>query len=134
MLFERAHGTASPSSPGASSTVASAMPPRPPPGAPSFSATAPSSRDVVGEDEPAVAAQPPAVGQKPSAHRLAHGGAAEHHRLRHQQRGVLGEIDLDAAGKPRAVEQDRLLRQPGEPAAGGTSSRTSISASGPVER
>ncbi len=50
--------------------------------------------------------------------RLAHAGAPEHHRLGHDQARIVRQIDLDRAGEPRAVEQDRLLRQPGERRAG----------------
>ncbi len=110
----RARRDASPSSPGAISTVATAMPPP----ATARPAKLLGDRAVeprcVGEDQPAVAAHPPAVGEAAFAHRLAHGGAAEHHRLGHEERGALGQIDLDAARKPRAIEQNRLLRQPGK--------------------
>ena len=64
--------------------------------------------------QPAAAAQPPAVDEFALQHPLAHRRAAEHHDLAQQQRGVFGQIDIDAARYPRPVEQDGFLRQPGE--------------------
>ena len=47
-------------------------------------------------------------------HGLAHRGPAEHDDFAEQKRGAFGEIDVDAPRDPRPVEQNGLLRQPGE--------------------
>ena len=67
---------------------------------------------ILGQHQPAVTAHPPTVAERAMIDRLAHRRAAEHHRLGHQQRSAGRKLDLDAAVKPRPVEQDRLLRQP----------------------
>ena len=72
----------------------------------------------LGVDQAAIAADAPVVGERARGHRLAHGGAAEHQGLERGQAGVGGQVDLEAAGEPGAVEQDRLLRQPVEAGAG----------------
>ena len=41
-------------------------------------------------------------------------GAAKHHDFAEQERGTFREIDIDPPRQPRPVEQDGLLRQPGE--------------------
>ena len=43
---------------------------------------------VVGEHQPALAADAPAVAERPLAHDLVHGGAAQHHRLDGEQAGA----------------------------------------------
>ena len=45
-------------------------------------------------------------------------GSQEHHRLGKKHSGIGREIDIDDAEEPRAVKQDRLLRQPCECRAG----------------
>jgi hypothetical protein len=76
---------------------------------------------AVGEDKLPGTTDAPAVSETAFIHRLARGGAAEHHRLRHDQRTAGGERDIDAALEARAVEQDGFLRQRGKTrvAAGG---------------
>src|SRR6516164_3207914 len=82
------------------------------------------SRDAIepqgfGVDELSGPAQAPAIEQEAVVHRLPHAGASEHNRLRQYQPCVLCQIDIDRALEPRPIEQDRLLRQPGERAASG---------------
>ena len=64
--------------------------------------------------QPAAAAQPPAIDEFAMQHLFAHRRAAEHHDFAEQKRGVLRQVDIDAPDNPRPVEQDGLLRQPGE--------------------
>ena len=66
------------------------------------------------KNQPTAAAQAPAVDELAMQHLFAHRGAAEHHDFAEQKRGVFGQVDIDASDDPRAVEQDGLLRQPGE--------------------
>ena len=65
-------------------------------------------------NEPAAATQPPAVREFALSHRFAHGGAAEHDRLCEEEARIGSKVDLDRAPQFRPIEQDRLLRQPGE--------------------
>jgi hypothetical protein len=65
-------------------------------------------------DELPAATQPPAIEQEGLIDRFPHADASEDDSLRHQQPRIVGKIDLDCALEPRAIEQDRLLRQPGE--------------------
>ena len=73
--------------------------------------------DGVGPDQPAVDAQHPGVAQRAMAQPFAAGAAAEENRLDAEKARARREVDLDAPSQPRAVEQDRLLRQPFEPRA-----------------
>ena len=73
---------------------------------------------VLGKHQLSAAAQAPAVDEFAVLHRLAHRGAAEHHDLAEQKRGVFREIDIDPPRNARPVEQDGLLRQPGKMGAG----------------
>ena len=68
----------------------------------------------LGKDQRAADAHAPAVEQMSAVHDFAHGGATEHDRFGQYETGVAGEIDVDRAMEPHPIEQDRLLRQPGE--------------------
>ena len=68
----------------------------------------------LGIDELAAAPHAPAVGQRALLDRLAHAGAAEHDGLGEKQLRVGRERHLDRTRHACPVEQDRLLRQPGE--------------------
>ena len=72
--------------------------------------------DVLGEHEPAVAADAPAVRKRPVSQRLAHRHPAENDAFDQCQPGIAGTARPRAAPEPGAVEQDLLLRQPVEPA------------------
>ena len=61
---------------------------------------------------------PPAVEATAGLDGLAHGRAAEYDGFRQEQARAAGELDVDGAGEPHLVEQDRLLRQPSQCAAG----------------
>ena len=74
--------------------------------------------DGLGEDERAIDAHPPAVEATAGHDGLAHGRAAEHDGFRQEQARAAGELDVDGAGEPHLVEQDGLLRHPGQCAAG----------------
>ncbi len=74
--------------------------------------------NVLGEHQPAAAAQPPALDEFALQHSLAHRRAAEHHDFAKQERGAFRQIDVEPAQHPRPVEQNGLLRQPGEMRAG----------------
>ena len=74
--------------------------------------------DAVGKDQPAAAADAPDVVEARFAHRLAHGGAAEHDRLDRKQPAGFVDVGGEAPGQAGAVEEDRLLGQPVEPPAG----------------
>jgi hypothetical protein len=56
--------------------------------------------------------EPPPIDKCPRQNSFAHREPAEHNDFAEQKRGGFGQIDLEAAMDPRAVEQDRLLRQP----------------------
>src|SRR5215510_11762240 len=71
----------------------------------------------LGEDQPAAAAQAPAVDEFAPLHALAHGGAAEHDDFAEQKRGAFGKINIDPARDFGGVEQDGFLRQPGQTSA-----------------
>src|SRR5262245_36184192 len=66
------------------------------------------------EQQPVVAAHAPAIEHEPALDPLSHPGPAEDHGFRENEPGVGCEVDIDGAGDAGAVEQDRLLRQPGE--------------------
>ncbi len=55
--------------------------------------------------------------KKPGVHALAARRAAEDHRLDGEKLRARRELGVEPARKPRAVEKDRLLRQPVEPRA-----------------
>ena len=90
--------------------------------------------DGLGENERAVDPHAPAVEATAGLDGLTHGRAAEHDRFGQEQARAAGEFNVDGAGEPHLVEQDRLLRQPGERGAGADLSLTSIGVSGPSER
>ena len=72
----------------------------------------------IGPDEAPVAAQAPAVVEEAGGEALAPGMAAEDEHLGGQQAGTGGELDVEAAPQPGAVEEDGFLRQPFEGGAG----------------
>ena len=63
-------------------------------------------------------AHPPAIEKMAMRQRLAHGRAAEDHAFGQKQACVGRKIGLDRAAQPDLIEQNCLLRQPGERAAG----------------
>ncbi len=78
----------------------------------------PVEADVLGEDQPPVAAQAPAVAEDALGEPLAHRPAAEEHGFGEEEAGLSAHLDIQPAGEPGAVEQDRLLGKPGETARG----------------
>ena len=95
--------------------MATATPPPATAGSASIRAIAPSSRTVsANTSRPSRRTRQRSV-NAPCSTASPIADAAEHHSLGHQQRGVRRELDLDAALKPRPVEQDRFLRQPRKP-------------------
>ena len=102
------------SSPGTISAVPIATPPFATAGCAELLADIAFEPHRLGEDQPAAAAQPPAVDESALRHPLAHRRAAEHGDLAHNKRSALRKIDIDTTKHLRAVEQDGFLRQPGE--------------------
>ena len=74
-------------------------------------------RERIGPDQPPADAELDAVAQQAARVGLAARLAAEDQHVRGEQGGAGVEVDPQAAPQPRAVEQDRLLRQPFEPGA-----------------
>ena len=72
----------------------------------------------LGEDERPVAADAPAIEETAGADGFAHRRAAKYDGFGEDEIGVLGEIDVDAAPQPHLIEENGLLRQPCERAAG----------------
>ena len=70
-------------------------------------------------DQPAVAADAPVVAE-PGAVRASSPIASRPRSTAStaQKRRALGEVDVERAVEPRALEEDGLLRQPVEPGAG----------------
>jgi hypothetical protein len=56
--------------------------------------------------------------QQPVAQGLAASGAAEEGDLHREKPGPRGQLGRESPAQPRPIEEDGLLRQPGEPAAG----------------
>ena len=71
----------------------------------------------LGEDQPAGAANPPAVAKARRDVGLAEREAAEHRRFDDQQRRVGGDLGVEPPLEPGRLEQQRLLRRPGQRAA-----------------
>ena len=68
----------------------------------------------IDQEERPVATDDAPIAQAARADLLAARGASEHDRFDQEEPRVTGELDLEAAVEPAAVEQDRLLRQPEE--------------------
>ena len=80
----------------------------------SSAAPACSSSRLVGEYEPPIAANAPGVSQAGVDPAFAHREAPEHQRLGDKKFGLARGLDLETPLEPRAVEDQRLLRQPEE--------------------
>ena len=102
------------SSPGTISAVPTATPPLAIAGLASFSPISPSSRMVSANTSLPPRRSRQRSTNSPLQHPLAHRRTAEHHDFAQQQRRAFRQIDVDPARHPRPVEQDGLLRQPGE--------------------
>ena len=92
---------------------------REPRGAASCSPASRADGKILGMDQPAASPDTPAVGEaRPSdASRPWRGGRTRSPR-RSSASALGGKVDLDRPPEGRIVEDDRLLRQPGEPPAG----------------
>src|SRR5580704_1805244 len=67
---------------------------------------------LVGEHEPPVAANAPGIPDARVDLAFAHRQAPEHQRFRDEECSLAGRLDLEPPLEPRALKQERLLRQP----------------------
>ena len=66
----------------------------------------------LGVDQPAAPPDAPPVVEVNGGRPLAHGDAAKHRHLAHQEAAAAGKLDVDPPHQPRAVEEDGFERQP----------------------
>ncbi len=93
-------------------TVAKAMAPAPIAGRASFAAMSPPSRTFSAKTSlPPRRTRQRSI-EKAVADRFAHSPNGRTLCFNEQQIGIFGERDIDGAGKPRLIEEDRFLRQP----------------------